>query len=65
MKVQELRQKSSGQLNELLVDLKKEQFNLRFQAATGELKSPARIRQVRRQVAQILTVLSEQPKKKG
>ena len=44
------------QLNDELVKLKKEQFNLRFQAASGQLENTARVRQVRRDIARIKTV---------
>ncbi len=59
MNAAELRDKTPDQLREALVNLKKEQFNLRFQAATGQLENPARIRAVRRDVARVLTVLNE------
>lgn len=59
MKADELRDKTPDQLREQLVALKKEQFNLRFQAATGQLENPARVRLVRRDVARVLTVLNE------
>ncbi|ABC63722.1 50S ribosomal protein L29 [Erythrobacter litoralis] len=58
-KVEDLRQKSDDQLAEELVQLKKEQFNLRFQAATNQLEAPARIREVRRSIAQIKTLQNE------
>jgi large subunit ribosomal protein L29 len=44
------------QLNDELVKLKKEQFNLRFQAASGQLENTARVRQIRRDIARIKTV---------
>lgn len=59
MTAAELREKTPDQLKEELVNLKKEQFNLRFQAATGQLENPARMKAVRRDVARVLTVLSE------
>ncbi|QFT82188.1 50S ribosomal protein L29 [Roseovarius sp. THAF27] len=59
MNATELRDKTPDQLREELSNLKKEQFNLRFQAATGSLENPARIRSVRRDVARIKTVLNE------
>jgi len=59
MNATELRDKTPDQLREELVSLKKEQFNLRFQAATGQLENPARIKTVRRSVARVLTVLNE------
>ncbi len=58
-KTEDLRQKSDDQLAEELTTLKREQFNLRFQAATNQLEAPARIREVRRDIARIQTVLSE------
>jgi len=57
MKAEELRGKTSDQLKEQLLDLKKEQFNLRFQRATGQLENTARVREVRRDIARIKTVL--------
>jgi large subunit ribosomal protein L29 len=60
MKAEELRGKTPDQLKEQLLDLKKEQFNLRFQKATGQLENTARVREVRRDIARIKTVLSSQ-----
>ena len=60
--VEEVRTKSQDELNESLIDLKKEQFNLRFQRATGQVENTARIRQVRRDIARIKTVLNERAK---
>jgi large subunit ribosomal protein L29 len=56
---EDLRQMSADQLNEQLVELKKEQFNLRFQAASGQLTNTARVRQVRRDVARIKTIQAQ------
>ncbi len=61
-KAEDLRAKSVDQLNEQIVDLKKEQFNLRFQKATGQLENTARQRQVRREIAQVKTILHERAK---
>ena len=58
MKAEELKGKSGDELQTQLLDLKKEAFNLRFQRASGQLENTARIRQVRRDVARIKTVLS-------
>ena len=58
-KVEDLRTKTDDQLNEQLVDLKREAFNLRFQAATNQLERPARIKEVRRAIAQIKTLQTE------
>jgi large subunit ribosomal protein L29 len=58
-KSEDLRTKTDDQLNEQLVELKREQFNLRFQSATNQLERPARIREVRRAIAQIKTLQTE------
>ena len=58
-KIEDLRQKSDDQLNDELTTLKREQFNLRFQAATNQLEAPARIREVRRSIAKIKTLQNE------
>ena len=60
MKAQELRDKTPEQLREQLVALKKEAFNLRFQQATGQMESTARMRAVRRDVARVKTVINQQ-----
>ncbi len=62
MKVADLRSKSSDQLKDQLVQLKKEQFNLRFQQATGQLEKTARMKEVRRDIARVQTLLREQAK---
>lgn len=59
MKVQDLRVKSVDELGDQLVDLKKEALNLRFQRASGQLEATGRIRQVRRDIARVLTVLEQ------
>jgi len=56
MKAGDVRALSPDQLNEELAKLKKEQFNLRFQTATGQLEKTARVRQVRRDIARIKTI---------
>jgi large subunit ribosomal protein L29 len=58
-KTTDVRAKTPDELVTQLVALKKEQFNLRFQRATQQLESPARFRQVRREIARIKTVLAE------
>ncbi|EGD58185.1 50S ribosomal protein L29 [Novosphingobium nitrogenifigens DSM 19370] len=58
-KFEDLRVKSDDQLSADLAELKREQFNLRFQAATNQLERPARIREVRRQIARIKTLQTE------
>jgi large subunit ribosomal protein L29 len=59
MTATELKAKTPDQLRDQLVALKKEAFNLRFQAATGQLENTARMRAVRRDVARIMTVLNQ------
>jgi large subunit ribosomal protein L29 len=56
---EDLRVKSDDQLQADLAELKREQFNLRFQAATNQLERPARIREVRRDIARIKTLQTE------
>ncbi|GBD45087.1 50S ribosomal protein L29 [bacterium HR40] len=58
-KASELRAKNRQELLARLAELKREQFNLRFQKATGQLENTARIREVRRDIARILTILGE------
>ena len=55
-KFNDISKSTDDQLNEQLGDLKREQFNLRFQAATNQLEKPARIREVRRTIARIREV---------
>jgi large subunit ribosomal protein L29 len=59
MKAQEVRAMTPDQLSEQLASLKKEQFNLRFQRATGQLENTARVRAVRRDIARIKTVQAQ------
>ena len=59
MKPAELREKTPDQLRDELVRLKKESFNLRFQQATGQLESTARMKAVRRDAARVKTILNE------
>ena len=62
MSASELREKTPDQLREQLESLKKEAFNLRFQAATGQLENTAQMRGVRRDVARVKTILAEKAK---
>ncbi|MBM3560145.1 MAG: 50S ribosomal protein L29 [Alphaproteobacteria bacterium] len=59
MKIDEVRGKSSDELREQLGELRKEAFNLRFQRANGQLKNTARVREVRRTIARVETVLGQ------
>lgn len=58
-KIVDIRTKSQDELSGLLIDLRKEQFNLRFQRATGQLEATGRIQAVRRDIARVKTVLAE------
>jgi len=58
-KIADLRAKTDDQLKDELADLKREQFNLRFQAATSQLERPARIKEVRRDIARIKTLQTQ------
>jgi large subunit ribosomal protein L29 len=55
----DLRTKTADELNDQLLGLKKEQFNLRFRRASGQLENTARVGQVRRDIARIKTILGE------
>ncbi len=57
MKAADLRAKSADELKDSLLGLRKEQFNLRFQKASGQLENTARVRQVRRDIARVKTIL--------
>ncbi|MDB5689968.1 MAG: ribosomal protein [Sphingomonas bacterium] len=58
-KIDDLKSHSDDQLSEQLGELKREAFNLRFQAATNQLEKPSRVREVRRTIAQIKTLQTE------
>jgi large subunit ribosomal protein L29 len=57
--IDELKQKTDDQLQQQLADLKREQFNLRFQSATNQLEKPSRVKEVRRTIARIKTLQNE------
>jgi large subunit ribosomal protein L29 len=59
MKAEEVRTQSLDELSDRLASLKKEQFNLRFQTATGQLEKTARVREVRRDIARIKTIAAQ------
>jgi len=61
MKAAQVRGLTPDQLGDELVKLKKEQFNLRFQAASGQLENTARVRQIRRDIARIKTIARQHP----
>lgn len=58
-KTNELKTETDDQLTDRLMELKREQFNLRFQAATNQIEKPIRIREVRRTIAKIKTLQNE------
>ena len=55
----DLKVKTDDQLQQQLIDLKREQFNLRFQSATNQLEKPSRVREVRRTIARIKTIQTQ------
>lgn len=59
MNIKEIREKSSEDLNKTLEEMKVELFDLRFQRATGSIENPMRIRELKKSIARILTVLHE------
>ena len=61
MKAAQVRGFTPDQLGDELIKLKKEQFNLRFQAASGQLENTARVRQIRRDIARIQTISRQKP----
>jgi large subunit ribosomal protein L29 len=65
MKAAQIRGLTPDQLGDELVKLKKEQFNLRFQAASGQLENTARVRQIRRDIARIQTIARQAPQAEG
>ena len=65
MKANPLRDMTSAELTQKLMDAKGELFNLRFQLATGQLENPLRIRYVKRDIARVKTVLREREISKG
>ena len=63
MKIDELKNKTIDQLKSILIDLKKEPFNLRFQKANGQLENTSRVKVVKRSVARVLTLINNLSKK--
>ncbi len=60
MKIADIRAMSPDQMDDAIVNLKKERFTLRFQRATGQLENTARLREARRDIARIKTVAAQQ-----
>jgi large subunit ribosomal protein L29 len=65
MKASQVRGMTPDQLSDELIKLKKERFNLRFQAASGQLENTARVRQIRRDIARIETISRQRPAEPG
>lgn len=63
VKAADVRQKTDKELETRLAELRKEQFNLRFQKATGQLASTARVGHVRKEIAKIMTIVGERQRK--
>jgi large subunit ribosomal protein L29 len=61
----DMRSKTPDELSDQLTKLKKEQFNLRFQRANGQLENTARVRAVRKEIARVATVVTEKSRKAG
>jgi large subunit ribosomal protein L29 len=59
MEASDLRKKTTEELHDQLIELRREQFNLRMQAGTGQLGRPDQVRKVRRDIARVKTVLTE------
>ncbi|UKI51199.1 MAG: 50S ribosomal protein L29 [Clostridium sp.] len=65
MKAKEIRSMSEEQINAKIADLKEELFNLKFQAALGNVEKPARMREIRKTIARLKTVLTEMSTKRA
>ncbi len=65
MKAAEFRETTIDELRKKEQDMRKELFNLRFQQATGEIENPMRIRAIKKDIAKILTVITEKNKRKA
>jgi large subunit ribosomal protein L29 len=59
MKAEELKGKSTDELKKMLLDMRKEQFNLRFQASGGQLENTAQMRKIRRDIARVKTFMQQ------
>jgi len=65
MEAKDYREKTDGDLNKELIELRKEQFNLRMQRGSGQLSNTARFGQVRKEIARIKTIMNEKAKANG
>jgi large subunit ribosomal protein L29 len=64
MKIEDIRSMSADQMEDAILNLKKERFNLRFQRATGQLENTSRLKEARRDIARIKTIAAQQRAKK-
>ncbi|MCL2717072.1 MAG: 50S ribosomal protein L29 [Alphaproteobacteria bacterium] len=64
MKVEDIRAMSEDEMDDAILNLKKERFNLRFQRATGQLENTSRMREARRDIARIKTIVAQQRARK-
>ncbi|WP_454627128.1 50S ribosomal protein L29 [Bradyrhizobium cenepequi] len=64
MKIEDIRAMSADQMEDSILNLKKERFNLRFQRATGQLENTSRLKEARRDIARIKTIAAQQRAKK-
>ena len=64
MKIDDIRAMSPDQMDDAVLNLKKERFNLRFQRATGQLENTGRVREVRRDIARVKTIAAQKRAKK-
>ncbi len=65
MNISEIRQKTKEELNAMLLELSREQFNLRMQKGTGQLSKPDQVKKVRRDIARVQTILNEMSRVKA
>jgi large subunit ribosomal protein L29 len=65
MQAKELRQKSAKELSDMLIELRREQFSLRMQQGTGQAARPSQIRMLRKDIARIKTIQTEQNSQQG
>ncbi|MCA1455976.1 50S ribosomal protein L29 [Bradyrhizobium sp. BRP22] len=64
LKIEDIRAMSADQMEDAILNLKKERFNLRFQRATGQLENTSRLKEARRDIARIKTIAAQQRAKK-
>ena len=65
MKAKDIRERSADELRKMLGDLEEQLFKLRFQKSTGQIENPVKIREVRKDIARVLTVINERQSEGG